>query len=105
VSTYGGRAKGWGHIIRDYITKATNIPLDVTAMINRFAVAAEEWMLDKVAKAIAKADGEPGTLSLPQVFAIYRLLDLNVTFEENDAQEAHIWMTVCFGSCARCNGC
>ena len=105
MSTYGGRAKGWGHVIRDYITKGTNIPLDVTAMINRFAVAAEEWMLDEVARAITETDGETGSAPVSQVIAIYRLLDINATFKETDAQEDHLWVTVRFGSSARCNGC
>ena len=105
MSTYGGRAKGWGHVIREYINKGTNIPLDITAIINRFASAGEEWMLDEIARAITETYGETGTSAVSQVIAIYRLLDLNATFEEADAQEAYLWMTVRFGSCARCKAC
>jgi len=74
-------------------------------LINQFVVAAEEWMLDEIARATTETDGETGSAAVSQVIAIYRLLDLNAGFKEADAQEAHLWMTVRFGSCARCKAC
>jgi len=79
--------------------------LDITAIINRFASAGEEWMLDEIARAVTETDGETGSAAVSQVIAMYRLLDLNARFEEADAQEAHLWMTVRFGSSARCKAC
>ena len=53
-------------------------------------------MFEEITRATAKADLRPEIpgVTVSQVIAIHRLLDPEATFEEADAQEAHLWMTV-----------
>ena len=53
-------------------------------------------MFEEITRATAKADLKPEIrgVTVSQVIAVHRLLDPEATFEEADAREAHLWMTV-----------
>ncbi|KAI4952335.1 hypothetical protein J4E91_002804 [Alternaria rosae] len=116
LSTWVDRQKGWTQLIKEHLAEHFNTSLknggfrparpharvefppeisqcvDLQSMANQYAVTGAPWLLDEMERAILGSEDDFKDAEIPQLIAIYHLLNLDHRFEDSDAKEAHRWL-------------
>jgi hypothetical protein len=87
-------------------TNAQNDPqllklVDVQIMINELASTGEEWIIGAAERAIGDTSNDFRGAEVTQLLAIYRLMNLDVEFNQGLATNAQQWLIVRPGSITR----
>lgn len=72
--------------------------VDIQIMINELASTGEQWIIDTTERAIGDAFNDFKGAEIAQLLAIYRLMDLDVEFDQGPAIIAQHWLIVRLGS-------
>ncbi|CAN9156585.1 unnamed protein product [Alternaria alternata] len=75
--------------------------VDIQIMINELASTGEQWIIDAIVRAIGEASNDFKGAEVAQMISIYRLMDLDVEFDQGSAINAQQWLIKMFPSFGR----